>query len=188
LTIRALFPEETELIKKAKANDRVAQLMLYNQHAPKMLAVARYYIKDLQHAEDVLMKAFYKAFSKLNQFKNTSNFEGWLRKIIVNESLSFLRLNNKLIFTDTEEVFEQKQFHEIPSYDGLQENVQLWIDQLPENQKVVFILYAIEGLAHKEIAQTLNIPVGTSKSYLSRARVKLQKKINENHLKKNEKA
>ena len=88
--------------------------MLYNQHAPKMLAVARYYIKDLQHAEYVLMKAFYKAFSKLNQFKNTSNFEGWLRKIIVNESLSFLRLNNQLIFTDTEEVFEQKQFHEIP--------------------------------------------------------------------------
>ena len=72
LTIRALFPKETELIKKAKANDRVAQLMLYNQHAPKMLAVARYYIKDLQHAEDVLMKAFYKAFSKLNQFTNCS--------------------------------------------------------------------------------------------------------------------
>ena len=58
MTIRTLYPKESELIKKAKADDRVAQLMLYNQHAQKMLAVTRYYVKDLQHAEDVLMIAF----------------------------------------------------------------------------------------------------------------------------------
>jgi len=81
LTIRTLYPKESELIKKAKADDRVAQLMLYNQHAQKMLAVTRYYVKDLQHAEDVLMIAFYKAFTRIHQFKNEINFEGWLRKI-----------------------------------------------------------------------------------------------------------
>ena len=77
-----------------------------------MLAVARYYINDLQHAEDVLMTAFFKAFTRLNQFKNDFNFEGWLRKIIVNEALSFLRKNNKLIYTDTEVLLEQSEIND----------------------------------------------------------------------------
>lgn len=152
-----------------------------------MLAVARYYINDLQHAEDVLMTAFFKAFTRLNQFKNDFNFEGWLRKIIVNEALSFLRKNNKLIYTDTEVFLEQSEIND-SQIEEVCDEIQLWIDQLPENQKVVFMLYAVEGYSHKEIAQTLGIPVGTSKSYLSRARLKLQKKINNSYLKKNEKA
>lgn len=152
-----------------------------------MLAVARYYINDLQHAEDVLMTAFFKAFTRLNQFKNDFNFEGWLRKIIVNEALSFLRKNNKLIYTDTEVLLEQSEIND-SQIEEVCDEIQLWIDQLPENQKVVFMLYAVEGYSHKEIAQTLGIPVGTSKSYLSRARLKLQKKINNSYLKKNEKA
>jgi len=183
LKIRTLYPKETELIKKAKTNDRAAQLMLYKQHSAKMLAVARYYIKDLQHAEDVLMTSFYKAFTRLDQFNNEVNFEGWIRKIIVNEALSFIRQNNKLIYTDTDEFFEKNEFYDMHLECGGDE-IQLWIDLLPENQKIVFLLYAVEGYAHKEIAQILNIPVGTSKSYLSRARVKLQKKINESYLKK----
>jgi RNA polymerase sigma-70 factor (ECF subfamily) len=60
------------------------------------------------------------------------------------------------------------------------------IDQLPENQKVVFILYAIEGYSHKEISAELKIPIGTSKSYLSRGRNSLQKQIRTSYLKKNE--
>lgn len=152
-----------------------------------MLAVARYYINDLQHAEDVLMTAFFKAFTRLNQFKNDFNFEGWLRKIIVNEALSFLRKNNKLIYTDTEVFLEQSEIND-SQIEEVCDEIQLWIDQLPENQKAVFMLYAVEGYSHKEIAQTLGIPVGTSKSYLSRARLKLQKKINNSYLKKNEKA
>lgn len=187
MKIRTLYPKETELIKKAKTNDRAAQLMLYKQHSAKMLAVARYYIKDLQHAEDVLMTSFYKAFTRLDQFNNEVNFEGWIRKIIVNEALSFIRQNNKLIYTDTDEFFEKNEFYDMHLECGGDE-IQLWIDLLPENQKIVFLLYAVEGYVHKEIAQILNIPVGTSKSYLSRARVKLQKKINESYLKKNEKA
>ena len=160
-------------------------MMLYNQYAPKMLAVARYYIKDLQYAEDVLMMSFYKAFTRINQFNNEVNFEGWVRKIIVNEALSFLRRENLLIFTDIEDVFEQSELYELSAESHVEE-IQKWIDQLPENQRVVFLLFAIEGYTHKEISQTLNIPVGTSKSYLSRAREKLQKYINNTYLKKNE--
>ena len=111
MTIRTLYPKESELIKKAKADDRVAQLMLYNQHAQKMLAVTRYYVKDLQHAEDVLMIAFYKAFTRIHQFKNEINFEGWLRKIIVHEALSFLRKNSNLIVTTTDTTYEDKDYY-----------------------------------------------------------------------------
>ena len=184
MKIRALYPQEVELIKKAKANDRVAQLMLYKKHSSRMLAVARYYIRDLQHAEDVMITAFYKAFTRIQQFKKEVNFEGWLRKIIVNEALSFLRKTNKLIFIDTEELFERLESEQKQQDEGIVDEIQMWIDQLPVNQKVVFILYAVEGYTHREIAQTLNIPVGTSKSYLSRARAVLQKKLISNHLKK----
>jgi RNA polymerase sigma-70 factor (ECF subfamily) len=70
-----------ELIKKAKANDRVAQLMLYKKYSSRILAVARYYIRDLQYAEDVMITAFYKAFTRIQQFKKEVNFEGWLRVV-----------------------------------------------------------------------------------------------------------
>ena len=152
MTIRTLYPKESELIKKAKADDRVAQLMLYNQHAQKMLAVTRYYVKDLQHAEDVLMIAFYKAFTRIHQFKNEINFEGWLRKIIVHEALSFLRKNSNLIVTTTDTTYEDKDYYElVTEEDG--EDIQQVIDRLPENQKIVFVLYAIEGYSHQEIAK-----------------------------------
>ena len=187
MTIRTLYPKESELIKKAKADDRVAQLMLYNQHAQKMLAVTRYYVKDLQHAEDVLMIAFYKAFTRIHQFKNEINFEGWLRKIIVHEALSFLRKNSNLIVTTTDTTYEDKDYYElVTEEDG--EDIQQVIYRLPENQKIVFVLYAIEGYSHQEIAKSLHIPIGTSKSYLSRAREKLQKKLHKTYFKKNGKA
>ncbi len=188
MKIRALYPQETELIKMARSQDRAAQLLLYKKHSSRMLAVARYYIRDLQHAEDVMITAFYKAFTRIHQFKKEGNFEGWLRKIIVNEALSFLRRSNKLLFTETEDLLESPEPQHEPQDLAEADEIQSWIDQLPENQKIVFILFAIEGYSHKEIAKTLKMPTGTSRSYLSRARAALQKKWNETNLKKNEKA
>jgi len=120
----------------------------------------------------------------LNDFKK---FPGWLRKIMVNECLGFIRSKNQLIFVDEENSY---QTEEIKSFqlDFSVEEVQLWIDQLPESQKVIFILYAIEGYSHQEIGTQLNIPLGTSKGTLSRARKTLQEKIKTYYLKKNERA
>jgi RNA polymerase sigma factor (sigma-70 family) len=188
MKIRALYPQETELIKKARSRDRAAQLLLYQKHSSRMLSVARYYIRDLQHAEDVMITAFYKAFTRMHQFKKEGNFEGWLRKIIVNEALSFLRINNRVLFSESQELLESPEPQQVQQDLEGADEIQIWIDQLPENQKIVFILFAIEGYTHKEIAKTLKMPTGTSRSYLSRARVALQKKWNDSNLKKNEKA
>ena len=115
-----------------------------------MLSVCRYYIRDLHHAEDVLMGGFLKAFTRLPQLNDFKKFKGWLRKIMVNECLGFIRSKNQLIFVDEENSY---QTEEIKSFqlDFSVEEVQLWIDQLPESQKVIFILYAIEGYSIKKL-------------------------------------
>ena len=128
-------------------------------------------------------------FKSLKTLKglNEINFEGWLRKIIVHEALSFLRKNSNLIVTTTDTTYEDKDYYElVTEEDG--EDIQQVIDRLPENQKIVFVLYAIEGYSHQEIAKSLHIQIGTSKSYLSRAREKLQKKLHKTYFKKNGKA
>ena len=91
MKVRSLFTDDIHLIERSKSNDRIAQKKLYDKYASKMLSVCRYYVKDIQHAEDLLMKVFLKAFLHLKQFGKTDNFEGWLRKIMVREALSFLR-------------------------------------------------------------------------------------------------
>ena len=188
MKIRNLYPDESELIRNAQANDRRAQEVLYQKYAAKMLSVVRYYIRDIQHAEDIVMSGFFKAFTRLDQFGKTKNFEGWLRKIMVNESLNFLRNKNYLIFIEEEEQFKPNEIEiQVPQLDFSVDEIQLWIDQLPESQKIIFILFAIEGYTHQEIATSVKIPVGTSKVYLSRARINLQEKIKTHYLKKNEK-
>lgn len=187
MKIRNLYPDESELIRNASRHNRRAQEALYQKYAPKMLSVCRYYIRDMQHAEDVLMEGFLKAFTRLHQLTDLNKFPGWLRKIMVNESLHFLRSKNQLIFLEEEKTSKTQEI-QAPQMDFSAEEVQQWIDQLPEAQKVIFILYAIEGYSHKEIGAQLNIPLGTSKGYLSRARRTLQEKLKTHYLKKNERA
>ena len=187
MKVRNLYSNESELIRSASMQNRRAQEELYQKYASKMLSVCRYYIRDLHHAEDVLMGGFLKAFTRLPQLNDFKKFPGWLRKIMVNECLGFIRSKNQLIFINEENSY---QTEEIQSFelDFSVEEVQLWIDQLPESQKVIFILYAIEGYSHQEIGTQLNIPLGTSKGTLSRARKTLQEKIKTYYLKKNERA
>lgn len=186
MTIRNLHIDESSLIQSALERDKKAQETLYRNYAPKMLSVCRYYIKDIQYAEDVLMRGFLKAFIRLDQLGKKDCFEAWLRKIITNEALMFLRSKKHLIFL--EEYPSIPHEINIPTLNFSTEDIQLWIDQLPDKQKIIFILFAVEGYSHQEISSLLNIPVGTSKAYLSRARNSLQEKIKTYHTKRNEKA
>ena len=93
-----LYKNESKLIKKAIQNNREAQHVLFELHAPKMLSVCRYYIKDTQHAEEAMLNGFFKVFSNLKRFKGEGSFEGWIRKIMVRESISFLRQKKILNF------------------------------------------------------------------------------------------
>ena len=104
LKVIQLYKNEKQLIKKAASNHRDAQHMLYQLHAPKMLSVCRYYIKDVHQAEEVMLNGFFKVFTQLKSYKAEGSFEGWLRKIMVRESISFLRQQKQIEFSieDTE--------------------------------------------------------------------------------------
>ena len=175
-----LYKQESELIKRALKNNREAQHVLFEMHAPKMLSVCRYYVKDLQQAEEAMLNGFFKVFTQLKTFRNEGSFEGWIRRIMVRESLSYLRSKRS---------FEQLEDHvsELADVEYLEtslvesqwnaSDIQQLIDSLPDGYRAVFVMYAIEGYKHHEIAELLNISEGTSKSQLFKARKLLQQQI-----------
>lgn len=175
-----LHNNNIQLIKKAAKNNREAQHLLYETHAPKMLSMCRYYIRDLQKAEEVMLNGFFKAFTNLKNFKNEGSFEGWLRKIMVREAISFLRQEKKIEFSMEDVDINHQHTNNIETATELDE-IQQYIDELPEGYKMVFMMYAIEGYKHHEIASVLNITEGTSKSQLFKARQILKDKINKSN-------
>jgi len=170
-----LFNNEAKLIKKAAKNNREAQHVLFEMHAPKMLSVCRYYVKDLQHAEEVMLNGFLKVFTNLKSFRGDGSFEGWVRRIMVRESISFLRQKKTIQFVEDDYQHFEIEDESSQQYDVAQ--LQELVDDLPEGYKMVFVMYAIEGYKHAEIATLLNISVGTSKSQLFKARKLLQNNI-----------
>ena len=171
-----LHQQEKELIQLAVENNRQAQQQLYTQFSPKMLSVCRQYIKDIHQAEDIMITAFMKVFVNLQNFENKGSFEGWIRRIMVNECISFIRVNKKVKYIE-EETYLEESFNNIESKFSI-DAIQFLIDGLPEGYKMVFNLFAIEGFKHNEIASLLGISEGTSKSQLSHARKMLQGQIN----------
>ncbi len=170
---------QKSLIKKASDHDREAQKQLFEQFSPKMLCVCRQYVKDLHHAEDLMLQGFLKVFTNLAKFKHEGSFEGWIRRIMVNTCISYLRKKNVINLSDEDYVFNDTATESLENTSV--EDIQKLIDQLPEGYKMVFNLYAIEGYKHSEIAQKLGVSESTSKSQLFKARKLLQ----ENYLKMN---
>ena len=162
LKVIQLYKNESELISKAQKNNREAQHVLFKLHAPKMLSVCRYYINDVQFAEDVMLNGFFKVFSNLKSFKKEGSFEGWIRKIMIRESISFIRQQKNIEFS-LEDVDIQKDYSVDINTELEVEEIQQLIDELPEGYKIVFVMYAIEGYKHHEIADILKISEGTSK-------------------------
>jgi RNA polymerase sigma-70 factor (ECF subfamily) len=170
-----LHQDEKNIIRLAVENNRHAQQQIYAKFSPKMLSVCRQYIKDLQQAEDIMITAFMKVFSSLKKFEHKGSFEGWIRRIMINECISFIRVQKQVKFIEDETFFEERH-NDIESKFSV-DDIQFLIDSLPDGYKMVFNLYAIEGYKHQEIAEMLSINEGTSKSQLSHARKMLQNQI-----------
>ena len=170
-----LHQEEKNRIQLAVENNRQAQQLIYSKYAPKMLSVCRQYVKDIHHAEDLMITAFMKVFTNLKKFEHKGSFEGWIRRIMVNECISYIRANKKISFLEDEK-YQEESFNATESQFNVEE-IQLLIDTLPDGYKMIFNLYAIEGFKHQETAALLNINEGTSKSQLSHARRLLQNEI-----------
>lgn len=170
-----LHKDEKSIIGQAVGNNRYAQQQIFAKYAPKMLSVCRQYVKDIHKAEDVMITAFMKVFTNLESFSHNGSFEGWIRRIMINECISFLRVQKKVNYSEDEYFFEES-FNEIDQQFSV-EQIQSLIDALPDGYRMVFNLYAIEGYKHQEIATMLGISEGTSKSQLSHARKMLQQQI-----------
>ncbi|MBP0903104.1 RNA polymerase sigma factor [Mariniflexile gromovii] len=173
-----LHKDEPTLIKSAAKGNREAQHLLFELHAPKMLSVCRYYIKDVQHAEEAMLNGFFKVFSNLNNFRADGSFEGWIRRIMVRESISFLRRQKEVEFP-VEDFENVNEYSDDINTSVEVAQIQQLIDALPEGYKMVFVMYAIEGYKHHEIADMLKITEGTSKSQLFKARKMLQERLQE---------
>lgn len=176
MKIIPFYTNEKQLINKSASANRQAQQALYEKHAPKMLSVCRQYIKDMHFAEDVMINGFVKVFKHLSSFRQEGSFEGWVRKIMIRESISYLRKQQFVVYDD--DVFERNNELYISQSSELDvAHIQLLIDTLPTGYKAVFILYTVEGYKHQEIAKMLDITVSTSKSQLFKARKMLQEKL-----------
>lgn len=163
------------LIQQCLRHDARAQRTLYERFSPKMYALCLRYLKESDDAQDVLLKAFTKVFEHLPRFKGEGSFEGWIRRIVVNEALMFLRKHKQRQMTvDLEGAVsaQVEQYNQLEADDLLR-----LVQALPQGYRTVFNLHAIEGYAHSEIAEQLGISEGTSKSQLSRAKELLRQRI-----------
>ena len=140
------------------------------------MAVCRRYLGNGPDAEDTLMESFMKVFSKVETFQESGSFEGWIRRIVVNECLMKIRKQSDVFTKNIEEAWDVGD----PA-DALMQlrtaEIEALIAELPPGYRTIFNLYAIEGYSHDEIASLLAISSGTSKSQLSRARAMIQQKI-----------
>jgi RNA polymerase sigma-70 factor (ECF subfamily) len=170
------FSSESELINACRNNNRQAQQFLFQKTAGKMLSVVKRYITNSAEAEDALMEGFVKVFAKLDQYQGGGSFEGWIRKIMVNEALMSIRKNKNRYPVDIDVAYDVAHPDETLMQLGVQE-IESLIATLPTGYRTIFNLYAIEGYSHAEIALLLDISEGTSKSQLSRARAQLQNQL-----------
>jgi len=168
---------DIDLIESCKRGNRISQQQLYNQYAAKMLALCRRYVPGSAEAEDILIRGFLTVFERIGQFRNEGSFEGWIRRIMVNEALGFLRKQKSLFMYSEIEVAGIEAGTSYTDSSLHTEDLLNLVASLPDGYRTVFNLYAIEGYSHKEIAEMLGISEATSKSQLSRARELLRNKI-----------
>jgi RNA polymerase sigma factor (sigma-70 family) len=164
-----------QLINDCKNNDRKAQEQLYRLYSPKLFAVCLKYSRNYIEAQDNLQDGFLLIFNKIQQFSFKGSFEGWLKRVVINNVLqqyrtqTFLSLVNEEISEETEIEIDDENI----SLDYLLKIIQ----ELPDRYRLVFNLYVNDDYSHAEIAEMLSINIGTSKSNLSRARMILKDKI-----------
>jgi RNA polymerase sigma-70 factor (ECF subfamily) len=161
---------ESELIDACLTQDRLAQKMLYEKYSSAMFTLAYRMTNDFELANDALQEAFIKIFRSLHQFRKESTLGAWIKTIVIRTTLGLIK--------------KQMQFDPLPDDTQLQvvnwgtsldaEYLEKAIQALPHGYRTVFVLIEVEGFAHKEVAELLNISVGTTKSQLFHARKKLK--------------
>jgi RNA polymerase sigma-70 factor, ECF subfamily len=169
----------TELLRKDVAIDSKTQKQLFETYKHDFYKIAYRYLRNQADSQDVMVDSFLKIFEQIpkQQFNDNKHFEFWMRRIVINQALALVKKQTQFfdIFQpefENDFIEEDLVVEEISSKELFQ-----YILELPNGCRTVFNLFAVEGYSHKEIAELLNISEGTSKSQFNRARVLLQKRL-----------
>lgn len=176
-----------DIIRRASEKDVRAQAFIYETFYNQMLITCMKYAKDKQEAEDFLQESFLKVFDNIDKYSFKGEFGGWLYRLTRNFILDKIRQNKfksininsvSLNYDASSELsVVQKEFELEASNTILYSKIIKQVNELTPGYRTVFILYVINGYTHSEIAEKLNITIGTSKSNLSKAKEALRKQL-----------
>lgn len=165
-----------KLIRQCANNEPKAQEEIYRLFAGKLYALCLKYSRNKTEAEDNLQDGFITIFKKIKQFQHRGSFEGWMKRIVINTALQKYREKNVLNLIHEEYVKEEAVV--VVEEDEVSLDYLLGLIQnLPNQYRLVFNMYVLDGYSHREVSEKLGISEGTSKSNLSRARAILKKRI-----------
>lgn len=169
--------KENELLNRCLKNDRKAQQKLYERFGPVMKAVCQRYLYERSLAEEVMNRGFLKVFTKLKDYRHEGSLEGWIRIIMVRESL-----NENQKFRPSFELDREGEYEYLKSYPTAESEhntdyILKLIEALPLGYKTIFNMNEIEGYSHAEIAKELGISESASRSQLARAKKLLREKL-----------
>ncbi|MEM9545839.1 MAG: RNA polymerase sigma factor [Bacteroidota bacterium] len=179
--------EIAKIIEGCKAGDSKSQEYLVRKYAPVLLAICKRYTKDQESANDALQEAFINIFKYIKSYTGKGSFEGWLKRIAVNCSITFQKKHFKN-YHEPDILHDSVHHCEIPKvYSSLgKEEILSLLNELPRSLYIVFNMAVIEGYNHKEISETLGISEGTSRASLSRARARVIEIIKQRQEKENQ--
>jgi len=165
---------ETQLIIQCQANDRAAQKELYHLHKDRLYTIAFRICNDFDAASDILQESFIDAFKSINKLNEPKYFYAWIKKMVIRKAYKYVTKKDHLVNIDEIDV------NGIASTNsGSIDYIEKAIQSLPYKSRTVFVMAEIEGYSHKEIAEELDISVGTSKSQLNYAKTKLKNILSE---------
>lgn len=177
-----------QFIQKLKQCDKKAFGDLFNNYSGLIKAIAFRYLKNWDNAEDILQETFVTIYRKIHQYSGKGSFEGWIKRIAVNNCLRFINEKQKRYFDDitsyqiaeeneSDAINVEDQKSLVTKTDFSQQEILEVVSELPDGFRIVFSMYVLEEYKHKEIAELLNISESTSKTQLLRARKLIQKKL-----------
>ena len=166
---------DEELIARAVAGDELAMRALWAEHAPRVDAVVRRLVHDMDEAADIAQEVWIQIFRALPTFRGDAQFSTWAHRIAVNRTLNALRRARRLMGTQEELMEDTAMVESDVEQPFVRETITQALDRLPRGARTVFVLHDVEGYTHEEIASQLGITSGGSKSQLFKARARLRR-------------
>lgn len=170
------------IVKGCIKGDRTSQKVLYERYYSKMMVICYRYAKDGDEAKDLLHDGFLKIFRSLHKYNFNGSLEGWMRRLMINSAIDHYRKFKNIYSLSESNINQLEGSTEDEDDDNIYENfntrmIMEAVQNLSPAYRTVFSLYAIEGYSHKEIAEKLDISIGTSKSNFAKARMNLRKQL-----------